>query len=59
MSQPLLKEIESLRDFQQTCLLEFQNPEKTDWYHKQGAWMGLCDALAEECFILLECDNAI
>ena len=47
------KELEELRKFQAQCMVDFRGPER-DWYHTEGAWMGMADALAEECMILQE-----
>jgi hypothetical protein len=47
------KELEELRKFQAECMVDFRGPEG-DWCHTDGAWMGMADALAEECLILKE-----
>ncbi len=47
------EELARLRSEQQIAAEAFRGPE-TDWYHKDGAWQGITDLLAEECLILIE-----
>jgi hypothetical protein len=47
------KELEKLRKFQAECMEIFRGPEQ-GWSFKEGAYMGMADALAEECLILKE-----
>lgn len=46
-------ELETLRK-EQEIASEALRSSVNDWYHKEGAWMGICDLLAEEALILIE-----
>jgi hypothetical protein len=48
------KELAQLRAVQKDCATVFRDPSKQDWCHKEGAMLGVCDFLLEECLILID-----